>query len=153
MDRRDELRPEIRMRPRGRRALLHPGTWSAHHVEVLIARTRREMRALCALKEGHLLERDVWGCCRSWKRRTPQMRHSVDRPGRMVARIYMNRRDILAHPSEHPAHEVLHAAMAWARFRCADLAHMDGEEVLAYALGRMVRQMNRVLFAYGVFPD
>jgi hypothetical protein len=41
--------------------------------------------------------------------------------------------------------------MAWARLRRANLEHMTGEEVMCYALGRMVQQLVRVVFAYRIW--
>lgn len=75
----------------------------------------------------------------------------VYRPGGMVARMYLNVRDLRERPSEIVAHECGHAAMAWARLRGANLRRMPGEEVMCYALGRLVSQVNRCCYASGVW--
>lgn len=71
--------------------------------------------------------------------------------GRVVAQMWLSARALQHRPSEITSHECGHAAMAWARWRRANLALMPGEEVMCYALGRMVAQLNRVCYAAGVF--
>lgn len=66
--------------------------------------------------------------------------------------MFLNVRDLRDRPSEIVAHECAHAAMAWARLQHARLWRMDGEEVLCYAVGHLVKQVNRVCFAHGVWP-
>lgn len=75
----------------------------------------------------------------------------VYRPRGMVARMYLNTKDLRERPSEIVAHECGHAAMAWARLRGANLRRMPGEEVMCYALGRLVSHVNRCCYAAGVW--
>ena len=76
----------------------------------------------------------------------------VIRPRGMIARMYLNVRDLRARPSEIVSHECGHAAMAWARIRGANLRVMPGEEVMCHALGHLVRQCNYHLYAMKVWP-
>ena len=71
--------------------------------------------------------------------------------GRVVAQMWLSVRALQRRPGEITSHECGHAAMAWARWRRANLATMPGEEVMCYALGRLVAQLNRVCYAAGVF--
>lgn len=71
--------------------------------------------------------------------------------GGRIAFMFLNARDLRRRPGEIIAHECTHAGMAWARFCRANLRVMDGEEVLCYAVGEMVRQVNRIGYAAGVF--
>ncbi len=71
--------------------------------------------------------------------------------GSVVAHLWLSVRDVRKRPGEIVAHECGHAAMAWARWRRVNLSVMPGEEVMCYALGRLVAQLNRVLYAAGVF--
>lgn len=90
------------------------------------------------------------GLVRTWHRvRRPF--GGVSRPNLLVARIYLNARDLRARPNEIVSHEATHAAMGWARHQSANLHHMPGEEVLAYAVGHMVRQSMVALYARNVF--
>lgn len=121
-------------------------------VEVRVARTRRRMRDATDFHEGakHAeVDREVMGLVRHYYSRI-KWRHVI-RPRGMVARMYLNVKDLQAKPSEIVAHECGHAAMAWARIRRANLSVMPGEEVMCYALGQLVRQCNHHLYAMGVF--
>lgn len=73
------------------------------------------------------------------------------RPGKVIARMFLNRRDLAKAPCEILAHECGHAAMAWARFQKANLKIMDGEEVMCYALGRMFQKLANILDTRGYF--
>lgn len=75
----------------------------------------------------------------------------VVRPGQLIAQMFLNATDLRTHPGEIIAHECTHAGMAWARLRKANLARMPGEEVLCYAVGRMVPQVNRICYTMGIF--
>lgn len=87
-------------------------------------------------------ERECMGLVRSWH-------GSIDgisriRPGGVVARMYLNRVDLQAKPGEIISHECTHAGMAWVRLQRVSLSRMEGEEVLCYAVGKMVAQVNRI---------
>jgi hypothetical protein len=82
--------------------------------------------------------------------RTGSGRQSMLR-GRVVAQMWLSVRALQHRPSEITSHECGHAAMAWARWRGANLGVMPGEEVMCYALGRLVAQLNRVCYASGAF--
>ena len=68
----------------------------------------------------------------------------VVRPGLVIARMFLNARDLRRNGMEIISHESAHAGMAWAEFRKANLAVMSGEEVMAYAVGRIARQVNKI---------
>lgn len=89
------------------------------------------------------------GLVRSWH--SSITGRSVVRPGGRIARMYLNRCDLRRKPSEIVAHECTHAGMAWARFNHTSLAGMAGEEVLCYAVGKMVAQLNRIGYAEKVW--
>lgn len=121
------------------------------HVEVRIARNRAQMH-----REQHRLDgvkREdprTMGLVRHWTSRIDG--RCVVRPRGLVARMYLNVRDLRAKPSEIVSHECTHAGMAWARLQKANLRVMAGEEVLCHAVGRLVAQVNRVCFASKVWP-
>jgi hypothetical protein len=71
--------------------------------------------------------------------------------GHVVAQMWLSVRALQRRPSEITSHECGHAAMAWARWRGANLGVMPGEEVMCYALGRLVAQLNRVCYAARAF--
>jgi len=83
--------------------------------------------------------------------RRPGTRWSGLMHGHVVAQMWLSIRALQSRPREIVPHECGHAAMAWARWRKANLGHMPGEEVMCYALGRMVAQVNRICYAAGVF--
>lgn len=137
-----------------RRFRVYPDPSLPFVVEVRIARNGVGMRDAinwCESQEASdEMERELAGMVRSWHaRRTP--RGSVVRPGQLVARMYLNVKDLRERPSEIVAHECGHAAMAWARYRVANLNHMAGEEVMCHALGQLVKQVNRICYAHGVW--
>lgn len=78
-------------------------------------------------------------------------RHTGLYRGHVVAQMWLSVRALQHRPGEITSHECGHAAMAWARWRGANLGVMPGEEVMCYALGRLVAQLNRVCYAAGVF--
>lgn len=122
------------------------------HVEVRIAGSRRRMREEMGRLEGAkaIEGPDCMGLVRSYYAKRTR-RDAVIRPGGMVARMFLNVRDLRAKPGEIVSHECTHAGMAWARLQRADLKRMPGEEVLCYAVGRMVAQINRIGYAHGVW--
>lgn len=123
-------------------------------VEVRIAKHRRAMRDEMSYHEGAAfaaeVELECMGLVRTWWGKRTRC-SAVIRPRGIVARMFLNVRDLRARPSEIIAHECTHAAMGWARLQRAQLGWMAGEEVLAYAVGRLVKQVNRVCYAHGVW--
>jgi hypothetical protein len=121
------------------------------HVEVRISRTRRRMLDEMRRCDGvdASIGPDTQGLVRHWMSKI-NGRFTV-RPRGMVARMYLNVADLRVRPSEIVSHECTHAGMAWARIRGANLKHMPGEEVLCYAVGAMVKQVNRACYAHGVW--
>lgn len=120
-------------------------------VEVRIARSRRrmldEMRRLDGAED---IEDECMGLVRSWH--YPSLRGAARlRAGRMVARMYLNVPDLRERPSEIVAHECAHAGMAWARWRGVNIKDMKGEEVMCYAVGRLVKQINAIGYSMGVW--
>lgn len=100
------------------------------------------------------VERECMGLVRTWH--DPKTRRlGVARRGGLVARMFLNVKDLREKPSTIIPHECTHAAMAWARVRGIGLRaaqkSMPDEEVIAYAVVDLVRQVNRVAFAMGVF--
>jgi hypothetical protein len=121
-----------------------------YRVEVRLSRTRpqmhREMKRLDAIVEDPM----CMGLCRTWS--APRLRQAgAARPGFLLARIYLNVKDLQSRPNEIVSHECAHAAMGWARFRQANLRRMPGEEVMCHALGRLVAQANYQLYAANAF--
>ncbi len=120
-------------------------------VEVRICRNARRL-AESARQQGWPADPDDGNCAgmvRSFGRastNTPRLHH-----GAVVAHLWLSVKDVRKRPGEIVSHECGHAAMAWARWRRADLERMPGEEVMCYALGRLVAQLNRVLYAAGVW--
>ena len=108
-----------------------------------------EMRRIDGSR-GDDLNPDCMGLVRHWFSRVSG-RYTI-RPRGMVARMYLNVADLKNKPGEIISHECTHAGMAWARLRRANLREMDGEEVLCYAVGAMVRQVNTACYAHGVWP-
>lgn len=138
----------------GRVHRVHPDPSLPFIVEVRLARDRRRMRDLMNFHDGEKAaascERECMGLVRTWHQPRTRRAGIVRRRG-LVARMYLNVRDLQARPSEIVAHECAHAGMGWARFQRANLNYMTGEEVLAYAVGNLVRQVNRVCFAEKVW--
>ncbi len=144
---RDRLRPS-------RVCRVYPDPDAPFVVEVRISKHRRAMRDEINFHEGEefakTVSRDCMGLVRSWW--GPRTRRlGVLRARRIVARVFLNVKDLRARPSEIVAHECGHAAMAWARIQRANLNHMAGEEVMCYAVGHLVRQVNYFCFAYKVW--
>lgn len=135
----------------GRVFRVHPDPSLPFIVEVRVTRTRRRMREATDFHEGRRHgEVDCMGLVKHYYSRVTG--RPVIRPRGMVARMYLNVRDLRARPSEIVSHECGHAAMAWARIRRANLRVMPGEEVMCYALGHLVRQCNHHLYAMKVWP-
>lgn len=123
-------------------------------VEVRITRTRLRMYA-AMWRDGQCVQGTMWtmGLCRSFRKKIEAgfSRETPRRPRldwlHSVARIYLNSQDLRFHSSDTIAHECGHAAMAYARYRHADLSTVAGEETMAYALGRLVQAVNNRLHA------
>lgn len=121
-----------------------PGT-----IEVRVARTRRQMLEdiIGWSAPGERIEPNTMGQVSSYfYLRGRKFVGGKMRPNYVVGRMFLNAQDLRRQPSEIVAHECTHAAMAWARLRRANLDRMTGEEVLAHAAGRLVRQVNRVCY-------
>lgn len=142
-------RVKVMPRSASRRFVVRPDPDMPHTVEVRIARTISAMRGEFRRLDGNKDCDDSAGLCRSWQNKITGK--PAVRPGMMVARIYLNAQSLSQRPSEIASHECAHAAMAWARHRGANLRHMAGEEVMCYALGRLVAQVNRVCYAARAF--
>lgn len=157
------LRPRLVRRKRERRAdrLLHeqrcpparlyriqPDPAAPYRIEVHICRDRRHMRSLANL-ERDPVEPQCMGLVRHYVTKTTGRRARL--ANGVIARMYLNRRDLQDRPSEIIAHECTHAGMGWARFRGETLRTMRSEEVLCYATGRMVANINRICYAEKVF--
>lgn len=128
---------------------ISPDPATPYQVEVRVHRTQRHIHAEMKRLEGDDGGGDWKGLCRTWS--APRLKVAAHRPRFLVARIYLNARDVQDRPSEIVSHECAHAAMGWARHRGANLRRMPGEEVMCYALGRLVAQANHHLYALGVF--
>jgi hypothetical protein len=131
---------------------LHRVYFDAAHpryiLEIRIARTNRHMRTL-GHRDGDPIEPECMGLVRHYVKRIGGARSTL-RNG-VVASMWLNRRDLTRKPSEIVSHECTHAAMAWARLRGEHLLNMRSEEVLCYAVGRLVAQVNRVCYAERVW--
>lgn len=123
------------------------------NVEVRLFRTRIEMNMGRYNYEGQTAQFDdhgTLGFCREFrgkiKSQGPKLwwRHTV-------ARVYLNAKDIRREPVDLPIHELGHAALAYARYRRADLETIDGEETVCYALGRMAQRLANILHANGAY--
>jgi hypothetical protein len=160
------IKPQKRMRKKverlvarerlmaGRVHRVKPNPNEPYIVEVRLARDRLRMRQLMSYHDGPELdaevERECGGLVRTWygkRTKTP----GLVRPRFMVARMYLNVKDLQDRPSEIVAHECTHAAMGYARLKRAHLGYMHGEEVLAYAVGHLTREVNNVCYAAGVW--
>jgi hypothetical protein len=139
----------------GRVFRVRPNPSEPFMVEVRLATSGRRMRELMNFHEGEKCAKSVEGEClglvRTWysKRRRQS---AVVRPRQLVARMYLNIRDLRERPSEIVSHECVHAAMGYARLKRARLSIMPGEEVLAHAVGNLVREVNKVCYASKVWP-
>lgn len=150
MKRVDKLTHRNRCQP-ARAFRVYPDPRLPYVVEVRIARHRRHMREEMLRLDNKREQPEVQGLVRSWHIKKDPRRPAV-RPRMVVARMYLNVRDMRARPSEIVSHECTHAGMAFARVRRANLNVMDGEEILAHAVGQLVRQINSICFAHGVWP-
>jgi len=134
----------------GRRWLIQPEPGRPFHVELFISPNPKHMRKMIDMKTGEN-ETDLrcMGLVKHYFSRATG--RYVVRPGQIVAHMFLNAADLRRHPGEIIAHECTHAGMAWVRLQKANLAKMPGEEVLCYAVGRMVPQVNHICYAMGIF--
>lgn len=142
-----------------RRYDLWPGAWNDQmgghpwaRIDLRIARTRGWM-----LREADLLNsRDVaddpfvQGCVIAAVRtRNRGIGRVVRGPRGRIASILLNERDLLNRPSEIISHEVTHAAMRFMELRGVNpSSDMVSEEALAYTVGELVKQANRIFYAH-----
>lgn len=133
-----------------RRWLIQPEPGKPFSVELFISPTRKHMHRIIGMKTGNA-ERDrrCMGLVQHYFSRVTG--RYVVRPGQRIAQMFLNAADLRCQPGEIISHECTHAGMAWARLRKANLASMPGEEVLCYAVGRMVPQVNRICYSMGIF--
>jgi hypothetical protein len=142
----------LQAKPRMKTFRISPDPARCEVVEVRILPTARAMQAAFQIYEHRELgptDHLVAGRCQSWH--CKYSGRALLRPGQVVARIYFCASELQRKPNEISAHEVGHAAMAYARWLGVNLTRMAGEEVMVHALGRMVAQVNRILYAAGVF--
>lgn len=138
---------------------VHPNPYAPFIVEVRLARDRRRMREAISYMgdpaTAASLGRDVMGMVRSWECKRTR-RAGIMKSRGLVARMFLNVVDLRNHPSTIVPHECGHAAMAWGRTRGVSVRSamhsMDHEEIICYAVGDLVRQINQVCFAAGVWP-
>lgn len=117
---------------------LEPEPGQPFKVELRIARTRHLMRTEVKRLTGNEVGPDCRGAVTHFRHKFGHV-HRV-KPGQRVAIMHLNAQDIRDDGANIIAHECTHAGLAYARNRRANLDHMSGEEVAAYAVGRMVRQ-------------
>jgi hypothetical protein len=143
-------KPKVMPRSYSMRFEVRPDPASPLKVEVRIARTRAHMRGEMRRLDHSTDCDDAAGLCRTWSSKITGK--PAIRPRQVVARIFLNAQDLRTRPGEIVSHECAHAAMGWARLRRANLSKMEGEEVMCYALGRLVAQVNRICYAARAFP-
>lgn len=121
--------------------------WPGVTMEVRIAPTQRAMRAAIIASGAGDPGPDCGGMCASVIRVSD---NSITRNRRgRIATIFLNEEDLIGKPSEVLAHEATHAAMVFCRYRGVDpMAGMGQEEVLAYTVGVLVRQLNKIFYAH-----
>ena len=123
------------------------GGWPGITMEVRIAPTNRAMRAAIIADGASDPGPDCAGMCTS-RSRVRDGATTRDRRGR-IATIFLNEVDLRDKPSEIIAHESAHAAMVFCRYRGVDPSQSQGhEEVLAYTIGVLVRQINTIFYAH-----
>lgn len=113
-------------------------------VEVRLCRDVRRLREAERWCGDEPATEDIGGRVWHWHRPCTPRRYVMNRGG-VVARLYLNRRCVMDHWTEIPAHECGHAALAYSRW-CGVDVHKD-EEVACYALGRLTAQLMHILWA------
>lgn len=152
-ERRDRPQKREREPTRAVRAQIHylkPDPDRPHRVQVFLAANPAHMRTVMRFKDGiREQDRRVAGLVRHYFSRVTG--RLVVRPGLIIAHMYLNTTDLRRNGAEIMSHECTHAGMAWVRLRRANLKRMEGEEVLAYAVGCMTRQLNHIGYVAGVY--
>lgn len=147
---REKVRRMPSRMPRMRIQYVKPDPNKPHRVQVLISPTPAHMHeTIVRLEGGPPVEPRVAGMVRHYTSKITG--RFVVRPGHMIARMFLNVRDLRHNGAEIMSHECGHAAMAWARLRNANLKRMVGEEVMCYALGRMMQQVNHISYVMRIF--
>lgn len=134
-----ERQPIVR-RSRARIAYIKPDPKMPYVVQVFISPSPRHMYATVQFMGSKQVDNDFSGMVRSYT--STITGRPVTRPRFIVARMFLNAKSLRQDPGEIISHECAHAGMAWARLRKANLAEMQGEEVMCYATGRMFNQVN-----------
>ena len=145
--------------PHARRYDLWPGRWNdmmgGHpwaRVELRIARSRKWMLREARLLGSMFVASDLgtMGCVISTTRRHIRGLPPLVRGDRgRIASLLLNERDLLDKPSELIAHEVTHAAMRFMDVRGVNpQKDSTSEEALAYTVGELVKQANRIFYAH-----
>lgn len=122
-----------------RRWLLEPEPGKPFKVELRIARTRHLMRTEIKRLTQNEVEPECRGAVTHYRHSFGHKHRVVS--GQRVAIMFLNAKDIQDDGANIIAHECTHAGLAYARNRRANLAHMPGEEVAAYAVGYMTREV------------
>lgn len=122
-----------------RRWTLEPEPGRPFKVELRVARTRHLMRTEVKRLTGTEVGPECRGAVTHYRHKFGHV-HRVT-PSQRVAIMFLNAKDIQDDGANIIAHECTHAGLAYARNRRANLAHMPGEEVAAYAVGYMMRQV------------
>lgn len=122
-----------------RRWLLEPEPGRPFRVELRVARTRHLMRTEMLRLHGTAVEAECRGAVNHFVHKFGHKHRVI--PRQRVAVMHLNAKDIQEDGANIIAHECTHAGLAYARNRRANLDHMPGEEVAAYAVGYMMRQV------------
>lgn len=134
---------------RARIYYIRPDPAKPHRVKLYLSPDMRHMHATASFVESHPFDSGFAGMVRSYHSRSNG--RDVVRPRHIIATMYLNVKSLRENPGEIISHECTHAGMTWARLRKADLSKMPGEEILCYATGRMVRQVNRIGYMAGIW--
>lgn len=145
--------------PHSRRYDLWPGRWSDQmgghpwaRVDLRIARSRKWMLREARLLGSRFVADDpcTMGCVVAKFRTRVRGVARLVRDGRgRIASLLLNETDLLARPSEIISHEVTHVAMRFMELRGINPSRdMPSEEALAYTIGELVKQANRIFYAH-----
>lgn len=154
-----DLGPKLTQAAHARRYDLWPGCWSDQmgghpwaRIELRIARSRKWMLREARLLRSLSVSGDVctMGCVISHNRTRVRGFSRLVRGERgRIATLLLNETDLLRHPGELIAHESTHAAMRFMELRGVNPSRdMPSEEALAYTIGELVKQANRIFYAH-----